>query len=104
MEPGLFETNFQKNQLRAARSDDPTLAYAPYVESYNSRHDQFDWFAADPIRVAEGDREGDQLAESQSEASGGVGLQAGDGGGADPAGEAVSRDHVAGDVEVTASF
>ena len=52
VEPGLFETNFQKNQLRAARSDDPSLAYAPYVESYNMRHDQFDWFASDPIKVA----------------------------------------------------
>lgn len=52
VEPGLFETNFQKNQLRAARSDDPSLAYAPYIESYNSRHDQFDWFASDPIKVA----------------------------------------------------
>ena len=52
VEPGLFDTNFQKNQLRAARSDDPSLAYAPYVESYNRRHDQFDWFAADPIKVA----------------------------------------------------
>lgn len=52
VEPGLFETNFQKNQLRAARSDDPSLVYAPYVESYNRRHDQFDWFAADPIKVA----------------------------------------------------
>ena len=52
VEPGLFKTNFQKNQLRAARSDDPSLAYAPYVESYNRRHDQFDWFASDPIKVA----------------------------------------------------
>ena len=52
VEPGLFETNFQKNQLRAARSDDPSLAYAPYVESYNSRHDRFDRFASDPIKVA----------------------------------------------------
>ena len=52
IEPGLFETNFQNNQLRAARSDDPSLAYAPYVESYSRRHDQFDWFAADPIKVA----------------------------------------------------
>ena len=52
VEPGLFETNFQQNQLRAARSEDPSLVYAPYVESYNRRHDQFDWFAADPIKVA----------------------------------------------------
>ena len=29
-----------------------TQAYAQYVERYNSRHDQFEWFASDPIKVA----------------------------------------------------
>ena len=52
IEPGLFATDFQKNQVRASRSDDPDLAYAPYVRSYNRRHDQFERFAANPIRVA----------------------------------------------------
>ena len=52
VEPGLFATDFQKNQLRAARSDDPALAYAPYIQSYDRRHDQFEWFASDPIKVA----------------------------------------------------
>ena len=52
VEPGLFATDFQKNQLTAARSQDKDSAYAQYVERYNSRHDQFDWFASDPIKVA----------------------------------------------------
>ena len=52
VEPGLFETDFQKNQLTAARSQDDDSPYADYVERYNSRHDQFDWFASDPIKVA----------------------------------------------------
>ena len=52
VEPGLFATDFQKNQLKAARSQDEDSAYAQYVERYNSRHDQFDWFASDPIKVA----------------------------------------------------
>ena len=52
VEPGLFATDFQKNQLTAARSQDENSAYAQYVERYNSRHDQFDWFASDPIKVA----------------------------------------------------
>ena len=52
VEPGLFETDFQKNQLRAARADDPGMAYAPYVRLYNERDSRFDHMAADPIRVA----------------------------------------------------
>ena len=52
VEPGLFATDFQKNQLKAARSQDEDSAYAQYVERYNSRHDQFEWFASDPIKVA----------------------------------------------------
>ena len=52
IEPGLFATDFQKNQVRAARSDDPDLPYAPYIRSYNRRHEQFERMAADPIRVA----------------------------------------------------
>ena len=52
VEPGLFETDFQKNQLYAEHSQDTDSPYASYVERYNSRHDQFDWFASDPIKVA----------------------------------------------------
>ncbi len=52
IEPGLFATNFQDNQLRAAKADDPALAYAPYIRRYDLRHNQFDKFASDPIHVA----------------------------------------------------
>ena len=52
VEPGLFDTDFDKNQIRAARADDPSMAYAPYMRRYSERHSQFDHLAADPIRVA----------------------------------------------------
>ena len=52
VEPGLFETDFDRNQIRAARADDPDMAYAPYVRRYSERSSQFDHLAADPIRVA----------------------------------------------------
>ena len=52
VEPGLFATDFQKNQLRGAHVDDEASPFAPYIERYNGRHDQFDRFAADPIKVA----------------------------------------------------
>ena len=52
VEPGLFETNFQKNQLRAARAGDPALAYAPYIRRYDERHGRFERLAANPIKVA----------------------------------------------------
>ena len=52
VEPGLFATDFQKNQIRAARADDPNLAYAPYVRKYDTNHGKFDKLAGDPVRVA----------------------------------------------------
>lgn len=52
VEPGLFATDFQKNQVRAARSRDPALAYAKYVRNYERRHGQFERMASDPIKVA----------------------------------------------------
>ena len=52
VEPGLFETEFQRNQIRAERADDPNLAYAPYVQRYNDRHQTFYKLASDPVKVA----------------------------------------------------
>ena len=52
VQPGLFATDFQKNQLRAARADDPNLAYAPHIEKYDRSHGKFDRLAGDPARVA----------------------------------------------------
>ena len=52
VEPGLFATDFQRNQVRAARAGDASLAYAPYVRRYDERHGRFEGMAGDPIKVA----------------------------------------------------
>ena len=52
VEPGLLETEFQRSQVRTQRADDPNLAYAPYVQRYNDRHQTFDKLASDPVKVA----------------------------------------------------
>lgn len=52
VEPGLFRTNFQINMVKGANADSPDISYAPYIERYNRRHDRFERFGGDPIRVA----------------------------------------------------
>lgn len=52
VEPGWFATDFQKNQLRAARARDPALVYAPYIRRYDERHGRFERLAANPVKVA----------------------------------------------------
>ncbi len=52
VEPGLFETDFQANQVKAERSQDPALAYNAYIERYNSKHGQYEKFSSDPIKVS----------------------------------------------------
>ena len=52
VEPGLFATDFQRNQVRAARAGDASLAYAPYVRRYDARHGRVEGMAGDPIKVA----------------------------------------------------
>ncbi len=52
VEPGLFETEFQRNQVRAVRADDPNMAYAPYIQRYNARHSAYDRLASDPVKVS----------------------------------------------------
>ena len=52
VEPGLFSTNFQKNQVVAERADSEDLAYSSYMEKYRSRHALFERFSTDPIKVA----------------------------------------------------
>ena len=52
VEPGLFHTEFQSNMVRGANADSPDLSYAPYIERYNRRHDRFERFGGDPIKVA----------------------------------------------------
>ena len=52
VEPGLFRTEFQNNMVKAERAEDSELPYYPYIQRYNTRHDSFDRFASDPIKVA----------------------------------------------------
>ena len=52
VEPGLFHTEFQSNMVRGANADSPDHSYAPYIERYNRRHDRFERFGGDPIKVA----------------------------------------------------
>ena len=52
VEPGLFQTEFQRNQIRAQRADDPDMVYAPYIQRYNARHQTFVKLSSDPIKVS----------------------------------------------------
>lgn len=52
VEPGLFETDFQANQVKAERSQDPALAYSAYVQRYNSRHRRYEKLSSDPVKVS----------------------------------------------------
>ena len=52
VEPGLFRTNFHKNQVIAERADAEDLPYRGYVERYRARRGRYDRLAADPIKVA----------------------------------------------------
>ena len=52
VEPGIFETDFQRNRVRGSASEDPELPYAPYIQRYNSRHQRYHRRAADPVRVS----------------------------------------------------
>lgn len=53
VEPGLFRTGFQQNQLAAEMARSEELAYGPYIRRYDERHRRFDWLAHDPIKVAQ---------------------------------------------------
>ena len=52
VEPGLVETDFQQNQVRASGSEDPELPYAPYIQRYSSRHQRYNRWATDPAKVS----------------------------------------------------
>ena len=52
VEPGAFDTDFQRNQVRASASEDPGLPYGPYIQRYNSRHRRYHWLASDPVKVS----------------------------------------------------
>lgn len=53
VEPGLFRTNFQQNQVVGREIESGGgRRYAPYITRYRSRHGRFDLFASDPVAVA----------------------------------------------------
>ena len=52
VEPGVFETDFMRNQVRASASDDPELPYAPYIQRYHTRHQRYHRLASDPVKVS----------------------------------------------------
>ena len=52
VEPGAFDTDFQRNQVRASASEDPGLPYGPYIQRYNSRHQRFNRLSSDPVSVS----------------------------------------------------
>ena len=52
VEPGLFKTDFQRNQLRSCRSGDVANSYKPFIERYDSQHRWFDRLASDPVKVS----------------------------------------------------
>ena len=52
VEPGLFRTEFQKNQDVSERARSEELAYYPYIQRYDSRHKRFERLAKDPVHVA----------------------------------------------------
>ena len=53
VEPGIFATDFLRNQVRASASDDPDLPYAPYSQRYTSRRQRYQQrLASDPVRVS----------------------------------------------------
>ena len=52
VEPGIFRTDFMKNQVVAERADSEDLPYAPYMERYRRRHGTYEKLTADPVKVA----------------------------------------------------
>ena len=52
LEPGLFQTDFLKNQAASEQSDSKDMVYYPYIEKYRKRSIRLHRNAADPIKVA----------------------------------------------------
>ena len=52
VEPGLFRTDFQANQVIAEEAGSADLPYYPYVERYRARRKRYDFLAGDPVKVA----------------------------------------------------
>ena len=52
VEPGLFRTEFQNNQIVGSNVRFEGGVYSPYIKKYQSAHDQFDRFGSDPVKFA----------------------------------------------------
>ncbi len=52
LEPGLFRTEIQRNQVSGERARSSELPYYPYIQRYDARHARFHRRAGDPIHVA----------------------------------------------------
>ena len=52
VQPGLFKTNFQQNQIVGQATDVPGSIYEPYLARYRERHYRFERLSSDPIKVA----------------------------------------------------
>ncbi|MCH9039677.1 MAG: SDR family oxidoreductase [Chloroflexi bacterium] len=52
VEPGLFNTNFQRNMVTADGVDGQETVYTPLIKRYRKNHDRFQSFGKDPINVA----------------------------------------------------
>ena len=52
VEPGLFSTDFQKNQVISEGTKVEDSHYSQYIENYIGHHHKFDRFASDPVQVA----------------------------------------------------
>ena len=52
VEPGLFRTNFFRNQVISQGVDSEEMPYGPLIARYRSRHQRFDVLKANPVKVA----------------------------------------------------
>ena len=52
VEPGLYATNFQKNQVVARGTDNAGSPYGPHIDRYNRNHSRFDRLSGDPKQIA----------------------------------------------------
>lgn len=53
VEPGLFRTEFQRNQIEGEGVDsDAAGHYSPYIARYRAKHGRYDQLISDPIKVA----------------------------------------------------
>ncbi|MDP6402124.1 MAG: SDR family oxidoreductase [SAR202 cluster bacterium] len=52
VQPGLFQTQFQQNQVVGEAADTEGGIYTPYLATYRSKHSRYERLATDPIAVA----------------------------------------------------